>query len=262
MSRVISISNHKGGVGKTTTAVNLAAGLNAMGKKVLLVDLDAQANLTFSLGFNLNEERPNIYEAITGAAELQPIQIKPGLDVVASSLDLSGVDVELSGEAGREYLLKELLDPIKRRYDFIIIDTAPSLSLLTINAFTASDEVIIPLQAEVLAFQGLGKLAEVIDKIKKRLNKRLEIAGILITLYDSRRIINRDVVEAIQKNFKTKVFNTKIRGNVSLAEAPARGKDIFSYEPKSNGAEDYAALCKEILKPVKHINPRKPMLQI
>jgi len=246
MSRVISISNHKGGVGKTTSAINIGAGLNKLGKKVLLIDLDPQANLSQSLGL-IDQER-TIYGAIRGEYKLEPVPVVKGLDIIPSTLDLSGAEVELSGEAGREYILRELIDPIKASYDFILIDSPPSLGLLTINAFTASDEVFIPLQAQYLALQGLAKLMEVIDKIKKRLNKELRVGGVFITQYDNRKVLNRDVVATIQSHFKDQVFKTKIRDNIALAEAPAQGLDIFRYNPKSYGAEDYLSLCKEITK--------------
>jgi chromosome partitioning protein len=243
---VITIANHKGGVGKTTSALNIGAGLNKLGKNILLIDLDPQANLSQSLGL-INQER-NIYGAIRGEYELPIIQVLKGLNVVSSTLDLSGAEIELSGEAGREYILKELIEPIKRSYDYIIIDCPPSLGLLTINAFTSSDEIFIPLQAQYLALQGLTKLIEVIDKIKKRLNKKLKVGGVFITQYDKRKILNRDVVETIKTHFKDKVFSTKIRDNIALAEAPTQGVDIFRYSPKCFGAEDYHSLCKEILK--------------
>ncbi|MES2389888.1 MAG: AAA family ATPase [Bacteroidota bacterium] len=246
MARVISISNHKGGVGKTTSAINIGFGLNRLGKKVLLIDLDPQANLTQSL-FGLTNQSHNIYGALKGEYRPQAINILPGIDVITSTLDLSGAEVELSGEAGREFILKELVDPLRPAYDYIIIDSPPSLGLLTINAFTASDEIYIPLQAEYLATQGLAKLVEVIDKIKKRLNKNLEVGGVFITQYDSRKILNRDVFSTIQQHFQNEVFNSKIRDNVALAEAPAQGLDIFRYQPKSYGALDYAALCNEML---------------
>ena len=246
MSKVISISNHKGGVGKTTSALNIGAGLNKLGKKVLLIDLDPQANLSQSLG--IIEHEKNIYGAIRGEYKLQPINIIKGLDLIPATLDLSGAEVELSGEAGREYILKELIDPIKKQYDYVIIDSPPSLGLLTINSFTASDEVLIPLQAQYLAIQGLTKLVEVIDKIKKRLNKSLKVGGVFITQYDNRKVLNRDVVTTIKSHFKNEVFKTKIRDNVALAEAPTQGVDIFRYQPKSKGAEDYLALCREIVK--------------
>ena len=244
--KVISISNHKGGVGKTTSAINIGAGLNLLKKKVLLIDLDPQANLTQSLG--LTNEAINIYGALRGEYKLQPIEILKGLDVIPSTLDLSGAEVELSSEPGREYILKELIEPLRASYDFIIIDSPPSLGLLTINSFTASDEILIPLQAQYLALQGLAKLVEVVDKIKQRLNKGLKVGGVFITQYDSRKVLNRDVVDTIQAHFKDEVFKTKIRDNIALAEAPAQGLDIFRYSSKSKGAEDYLALSKEVLK--------------
>jgi chromosome partitioning protein len=249
MSKVISISNHKGGVGKTTTAINIGAGLNKLGKRVLLIDLDAQANLSQSLGLIDNEERQNIYGAITGEYKItEVIEIVKGLNVIPSTLDLSGAEIELSGEAGREYILREVIEPLKKDYDYIIIDTAPSLSLLTINSFVASDEILIPLQAQYLALQGLTKLLEVVTKIQRRLNKDLKVGGVIVTQYDNRKVLNRDVVETIREHFKSEVFKTMIRDNVALAEAPANQLDIFRYNPKSYGAEDYLALCKEIIK--------------
>jgi chromosome partitioning protein len=246
MSKVISISNHKGGVGKTTSAINIGAGLNKLGKKILLIDLDPQANLSQSLG--LIEPERNIYGALRGEYKLQPIEILKGLDVIPSTLDLSGAEIEMSSEAGREYILKELIEPLRGSYDFIIIDSPPSLGLLTLNSFVASDLVFIPIQAQYLALQGVAKLVEVIDKIKKRLNKDLEIGGVFITQYDSRKVLNRDVVSTIEEYFKEKVFKTKLRDNIALAEAPSQGLDIFRYNPKSYGAEDYLSLCKEIYK--------------
>lgn len=243
--KVISISNHKGGVGKTTSSINIGAGLNKLGCKVLLIDSDPQANLSQSLG--LIDQSINLYGAIRGEYKLQPIEVLKGLDVIPATLDLSGAEVELIGEAGREYILKELIEPLKANYDYILIDTPPSLGLLTINSFTASNEVLIPLQAQYLAMQGLTKLVEVIEKIKKRLNKELKIGGVFITQYDNRKILNRDVLSTIRSHFKDSVFVTKIRDNIALAEAPTQGLDIFRYNSKSNGAEDYIALSKEIL---------------
>ena len=186
-----------------------------------------------------------------GEYKLHPIEILKGLDVIPSTLDLSGAEIEMSGEPGREYILKELIEPLRASYDYILIDSPPSLGLLTLNSFVASDLVFIPLQAQFLALQGLTKLIEVIDKIKKRLNKELKVGGVFITQYDNRKVLNRDVVATIEAHFKNNIFNTKIRDNIALAEAPAQGVDIFRYNPKSYGAEDYLSLCKEILKTIK-----------
>jgi chromosome partitioning protein len=245
MTKIFCISNHKGGVGKTTSTINIGAGLNKLGKKVLLIDLDPQANLSQSLG--IIEAPKNIYGAIRSEYPLEPINVLEGFDIVPSTLDLSGAEIELISEAGREYILSELIEPIKANYDFVLIDCPPSIGLLTVNALTVADAVLIPLQAEFLAVQGLTKLTEVIEKVKLRLNKRLVIGGVFITQYDNRKILNRNVVESVEAYFKTAVFKSKIRENVALAEAPTQGLDIFRYSPNSNGAEDYMNLCKEIL---------------
>jgi chromosome partitioning protein len=245
MGIVISLLNHKGGVGKTTSAINIGAGLVELGKKVLLIDLDPQANLTISLG--IPRQKYTIYEALRGEAELTPYTYKNGMDVVTSSLDLSGAEMELINEAGREYILRELIGQVVEDYDYVIIDCPPSLGLLTLNALTSSRYVMIPLQTEFLAVQGLAKIKQVIDKVKMRLNKQLDMGGVIATMYDSRRVLNRDVVDTIHKYFGDKVFKTYIRDTVSLAEAPAQRKDIFEYSPRSNGASDYLELSKEIL---------------
>ncbi len=245
MGKIISLLNHKGGVGKTTSAINIGAGLVELGQKVLLIDLDPQANLSLSLG--IPRQRSTIYEALRGESELEPFTYREGLDVVMSTLDLSGAEMELINEAGREFILRELFEPVKEDYDYIIIDCPPSLGLLTLNALTSSDLVYIPLQAEFLALQGLAKIKQIIDKVKFRLNKKLEIGGVIATMYDARKVLNRDVVETIRKYFGKKVFDTLIRDNVALAEAPAQRKDIFGYARNSPGARDYLALSKEIL---------------
>lgn len=243
---IITISNHKGGVGKTTSAISIGFGLQKLGKKVLLVDLDPQASLSQSLGIENYEK--DIYGAIMGKYPLLPLEMKKGISVVPSTLDLSGAEIEMSNEAGREYILSEILEPIKLNYDYILIDSPPSLGLLTLNAFVSSNKVIVPLQAEYLSLRGLSKLMEVMEKVKKRLNKNLELGGIIITQYDGRKVLNRDIVESVKKCFQEKVFQTKIRDNIALAESPARGVDIFSYNEKSHGAHDYLALAKEVLK--------------
>jgi chromosome partitioning protein len=246
MAKVIAIANHKGGVGKTTSAINIGAGLSRKGKKVLLIDMDPQANLTQSLG--VKEPEFTVYGAIRGQYELKPMNIIKNLDLIPSTIDLSGAEIELSAETGREYILRELIEPVSSKYDYVIIDNPPSLGLLTVNCLTAADEVYIPLQAQYLALQGLSKLMEVIEKIKKRLNKSLELGGVFITQFDRRKVLNRNVVETIESHFEGAVFKTRIRDNVALAEAPTCGLDIFRYEPNCYGALDYADLCKEILK--------------
>ena len=248
MSTVIAIINHKGGVGKTTSTINIGAGLVKLGKRVLLIDLDPQANLSQSLG--IHEPPATIYGAIQGKHPLQPIPVHKRLDVIPSTLDLSGAERELIEQdvKGREYILRELLDTVKGSYDYVMIDSPPSLGLLTVNALTSADEILIPLQAQYLALQGLTKLLEIVDKIQKGLNKGLRIGGVFITQYDSRKILNRNVAETIESHFKETVFKTRIRDNVALAEAPTQGQDIFRYNPTSYGALDYLALCKEIVK--------------
>ncbi len=245
MGIVISLLNHKGGVGKTTSTINIGAGLVELGKRVLLIDLDPQANLTISLG--IPRQKFTIYEALRGEGDLVPYTHKPNLDVVTSSLDLSGAEMELINEAGREYILRELINQVSDDYDYILLDCPPSLGLLTLNALTSSRYVVIPLQAEFLAVQGLAKIKQVIDKVRMRLNKQLEMSGVVATMYDSRRVLNRDVVDTIHKYFGDKVFKTYIRDTVALAEAPAQRKDIFQYNHKSNGAIDYLELSKEVL---------------
>lgn len=246
-TKIICMSNHKGGVGKTCSACNIGAGLARKGKKVLMIDFDPQANLSLSLG--IKDAERNVYELIQkrlslGESIYCPI---PNLDVIPSHLDLAGAEIELAFEAGREFLLKEALLPLISHYDFIIIDCPPSLGLLTTNALTAATDVFIPIQTEYLSLQGLEKLTNVIEKIKKRLNKDLKISGILITQYDHRKTLNRDIAEKVVEFFKDLVFTTKIRDNVALAEAPCKSKDIFRYSPKSFGAKDYESLCEEIL---------------
>lgn len=245
MGIVISLLNHKGGVGKTTSTINIGAAMAELGKHVLLIDLDPQANLTISLG--VPKQKYTIYEVLRGEAEIRPYQYRRNMDVVTSSLDLSGAEMELINEAGREFILRDSILPVLNLYDYVLIDCPPSLGLLTLNALTSSRYVLIPLQTEFLAVQGLAKIKQVIDKVKFRLNRDLEIGGVIATMYDSRRVLNRDVVDTIQKYFGDKVFKTYIRDNVALAEAPAQRKDIFAYSPKSPGAQDYLELTKEIL---------------
>ncbi len=251
---ILAISNNKGGVGKTTSTVNLGAALAELYGPVLLVDADPQANLTLSLGADANSS-PNLYTAIHQGSIVDPIEIKEGLDLVPSHLDLTAAEMELTAEPGREYILKELLKPWLYKYSYILIDTPPSLGLLTINALTAANQVYIPLQAEFLAVQGLNKLLDVINKIEKRLNPKLTLGGIFLTMYNDRRALNRDIKEGITETLQEAVLNSKISDNIALAEAATKGQDIFTYKPKSKGAQDYLALAQEIhelTKLVKH----------
>ena len=244
--KVFSISNHKGGVGKTTTTVNLAAGLARMGRKVLVVDLDPQANLSQSLGVRESEE--NVYLALKGQSLLPEILVVENIWLTPSNLNLSGVELELSMEPGRENLVKGLLKKVKNQYDYIFLDCPPSLGLLTVNALNASDFVLIALQAQFLASQGLAKLLEIISKVQERLNPNLSLGGIIITMYKKNTILSRDVLEFTNSRFGEKVFFTKIRDNISIAEAPASGMDIFRYAKNSLGALDYSNLCVEFIK--------------
>lgn len=244
MGLVLSVSNHKGGVGKTTSTVNIGAGLAQKNKKVLLVDLDPQSNLTQS--FCIKAPDFTIYDYLRGEKTIVPIEIRSNLFVIPSSLDLSAAEIELSSEPGREYILKDILTPSIPSYDYILIDCPPSLGLLTINALTASDKVIIPLQAEYLPLRGLSKLNEIIEKIKNRLNKKLEIGCVFFNQFDSRKVLNRDVLESVKTFFGDKVMETKISNNITLAEAPSQGKDIFWYNKTCRGAVDYRNLCEEM----------------
>ena len=243
MTKVITLANFKGGVGKTTSAINIGAGLSNKGKRTLLVDLDPQFNLTQSLG--IEDPERTIYEALTGKEDLQAKEGTKNLDVIASSLDLIKAEIELSGEFKREFILSKLLEPIKANYDFIIIDCPPALGLLTLNSFVASDLIFIPIEAEYLALKGYSILREAIAKVG------LEIDKVFITKFDSRKILNRNVAESIKEGLGGKVFKTVIRDNIALAEAPAQGVDIFRYDKRSSGAEDYLNLCKEIIKEYK-----------
>lgn len=246
-AKVLCFSNHKGGVGKSCSTCNIGAGLARKGKKVLLIDLDPQANL--SLSFGLKDIEKNIYSVLLGSSSMKDTiyNIGENLDLIPSNLDLAGAEIELSSEAGREVILKECISELSSLYDYILIDCAPSLGLLTINAFTAATEIYIPLQAQYLSLQGVSKLTDVIEKVQKRLNKGLKIGGVFITQFDARKVLNRDIAQAIEKYFSHQVLKTKIRDNVALAEAPGHGQDIFRYSPKCNGAEDYESLCCEII---------------
>ena len=241
MTRIISIVNHKGGVGKTTSVASLGVALSDLGRRVLLVDLDPQRNLTDSL--SVPSPGRTIYEALREGRDLPQTEIRERLWVCPSSLDLVSMDLELSGVRRREYRLRDLLSPLD--YDYILLDCPPSLGLLTINALTASGEVFVPLTPEALPAKGLGTLLDIIRRTREGLNPDLHLGGIIITRYQ-RRKINRVVEESLRENFGDLVFQTKIRENVDIAESPLQGKDIFSYSPRSIGATDYRDLALEI----------------
>ena len=245
MSQIIAISNHKGGVGKTTSTVNIGAALALKNFRVLLVDLDPQANLTQN--FRIKDIEISIYDNLKGGKTVVPKEVKKNLCVIPSSLDLSAAEIELSSEPGREYVLKDILSTLESKFDYILIDCPPSLGLLTINALTAANKVIIPLQAEFFPLKGLDKLKEVIKKIKNRLNPNLEIACVFLTKYDYRKVLNRDVSEAAKNFFGDKLLETTISSNIAVAEAQAQGMDVFLYNRSCKGAKDYKDLCDEII---------------
>lgn len=246
MTRIIAITNQKGGVGKTTTAANLGAAMANRGRRSLLVDLDPQASLSASLG--IREAAPTAYEIMTGPTTAQEAIISlAGYDLIPAGQQLVGAELELAGVPGREYILREKLAPVTGRYNYVFIDCPPGLGLLTLNALTASGEVFIPLQAEYLALDGLTRLMDTVDLVQRRLNSSLRISGIIITRYDQRRRLNRDIIDTIKNHFPDIVFNTPIRDNISLAEAPSYGQDIFTYKNSSTGAADYNSLADEII---------------
>ena len=250
MGKVISIANQKGGVGKTTTSVNLSTILAKKGNKVLMIDMDPQGNATSGFGIDKNVDF-SVYDVIVSEVEvdntIQQTEIK-NLDVCPSNINLAGAEVELVSMMSREFRLKEKLDKIKDCYDFIIIDCPPSLGLVTLNAFTASDSVLIPVQCEYYALEGLGQLVNTINLVKKHLNKSLLIEGALLTMYDARTNLSNQVVKEVKKYFDNKVYKTVIPRNVKLSEAPSFGMPISIYDPKSKGAKSYEKFTKELLK--------------
>ena len=250
MSRIIAIANQKGGVGKTTTAINLSACLSEKKKKVLTLDIDPQGNTTSGLGVDKNAVENTVYELILDEAEMKECifpSVMEHLSVIPSNINLSGAEIELIGFERKEYLLKNKLDQIRDDYDYIIIDCPPSLNLLTINAMTAADSVIVPIQCEYYALEGLSQLIHTIDLIKERLNPKLEIEGVVFTMYDARTNLSLQVVENVKENLHQNIYKAIIPRNVRLAEAPSHGVPINVYEPKSAGAEAYRELANEVM---------------
>lgn len=249
-THTIALLNQKGGTAKTTSAIGIGAGLTKLGKTVLLIDLDPQAALTYSLGIQGHALSRTIYEVLKGEATIQDTVIdRDGLLILPSNLNLSGADLELGGTPGREFLLKEALDNVAdMKPDFAIIDCPPTLGLLVQMALVAVRQVYVPLQTEYLALHGLSRLVKTVDLIKRRLNPKLEIKGIIAARFHKGKNLHKEVLAEIRESFGKLVFDSVIRENIALAEAPSFGKTIFEYKPRSRGAEDYMRLCKEILK--------------
>ena len=250
MGRTIAIANQKGGVGKTTTSINLSASLAEKGKKVLVIDTDPQGNTTSGFGIEKNDLDNTIYELILGECSISDCIIKnviENISVLPSNVNLSGAEIDLIGIDGREYILKNLLTDIKDNYDFVIIDCPPSLNILTVNAMVTADTVLVPIQCEYYALEGLSQLIHTINLVKKRLNPELEMEGVVFTMYDARTNLSLEVVENVKRNLKQNVYKTIIPRNIRLAEAPSHGLPINLYDSKSVGAESYRMLALEVI---------------
>jgi len=251
MGKIISVANQKGGVGKTTTTINLAAALGEAGKKVLVIDMDPQGNTTSGIGVDKNEVENTIYELMLGECSVRECILKDVLEnvsLIASNVNFAAAEVELIGLEKQEYILKNEMDYVKDLYDYILIDCPPSLSTLTVNALTTSDSVLVPIQCEYYALEGLSQLIHTINLIKQRLNNKIDIEGVVFTMYDSRTNLSQQVVENVTANFAYTVFKTVIPRNTRLAEAPSYGMPILEYDPKASGSEAYRSLAKEIIK--------------
>lgn len=250
MGRIIAVANQKGGVGKSTTAINLSACLAEKGKKVLAIDIDPQGNTTSGLGVDKNEVENTLYELLLGQAEAEDTIIKDvveNVDMIPSNVNLSGAEIELIGVEGKEYILKNITDKVKENYDYIIMDCPPSLNMLTINALTAATSVLVPIQCEYYALEGLSQLIHTIDLVKDRLNKDLIMEGVVFTMYDARTNLSLQVVENVKSNLNQSIYKTIIPRNVRLAEAPSYGMPINLYDTRSVGAESYRLLAEEVL---------------
>ena len=249
MGRIIAVANQKGGVGKTTTSTNLAACLAELNKKVLLIDIDPQGNATSGVGVNKNELENTVYEMIIGECEMEECLLEnviDNLDLLPSNVNLSGAEIDLIGVEEREFILKKQIDEVKDNYDFVIIDCPPSLNMLTVNAMTTADSVLVPIQCEYYALEGLSQLIHTINLVKERLNPGLEIEGVVFTMYDARTNLSLQVVENVKSNLKQNVYKTIIPRNIRLAEAPSHGMPINLYDSKSAGAESYRLLAEEV----------------
>ena len=250
MSKIIAIANQKGGVGKTTTAINLSACISQMGKRVLLIDIDPQGNASSGLGIDRENVEYSVYDILLEDVEAQTTILKtyiPTLDIIPATSDLVGAQVELVNEMGREYKLKSALEHLKSDYDYIFIDSPPTLGILTVNALTAADSVLIPIQCEFYALEGVTDLINTIELVRKNLNPSLDVQGVLLTMFDSRTNLSADVVKEVVKYFKEKTYKTMIPRNVRLSEAPSHGKAIEDYDSQSIGARSYKEFAKEFL---------------
>ena len=250
MGRIIAVANQKGGVGKTTTAINLSSCLASLGKKVLAIDMDPQGNMTSGLGIDKNEVEYTVYELILGQVGIEKVICKDALenlDVLPTNINLSAAEIELIGVEEKEFIIRKEVDKVKKNYDFIVIDCPPSLSMLTINAMTTADSVLVPIQCEYYALEGLIQLIHTIDLVKERLNPELKIEGVVFTMYDARTNLSLQVVENVKDNLQQTIYKTIIPRNIRLAEAPSHGLPINLYDPKSSGAESYMLLAEEVI---------------